>query len=356
MTRMGRLLNAGDTPPQVPQNRWRRDRRWLWREHAERTKGTAVPGKVLVHVILLDSEYDLRRYPFAAESPAFLLPMLNQPLIDRTVRWLTAAHLRDVTLVTGRNVAEDFDLAKSVIAHSLKIAGSVREVLDRSRHAGRLDEPLLIMRANLDPLPDLGALLEQHIADRAALTWIRGHALHGPGQYTFGPPALAFAAPVFARLLLGDDHPRPLARLPRICRQRGLACSVFEPERGVVEIDTSYALYHANIDSLGSSALTLSAANDLGLERRGERLWVAPEVEIGHVEVDPTGGPVIVGWGADIGDGAILRGPTVIGEGVSIGRGSCVHRALLLDSTWLPRESFVANSVVSPRLTARVAV
>ncbi len=323
---------------------------------ATRDKGTTVPGKVFVHVILLDAEYDLRRYPFAAESPAFLLPMLNQPLIDRTVRWLAAFGLNEVTLVTNRNVAEDFDLAKSVVAHKLRLAGSVHEVLGRARAARRLDEPLLMMRANLDPLPNLRALIRSHVTDRAALTWIRGTALQGPGRYTFGPPALAFAAPVFSRLLLNDAQPRPLARLPRLCRQRGLACAEFEPERGVVEIDTSYALYHANIDALGSSPLTAKAANDMGLERRGERLWVAPEVEIGKVDIDPTGGPVIVGWGAEIGHGAILRGPTVIGEGVSIGAGSCVHRALLLDSTWLPRESFVANSVVSPRLTARVAV
>ncbi len=314
------------------------------------------PGKVQVHVILLDTEYDLRRYPFAAESPAFLLPMLNQPLIDRTVRWLSGFDLRDVTLVTSRNVAEDFDLAKSVVAHGLRVASTVREVLGRAKIARRLDEPLLIMRANLDPLPNLRALIRRHVTERAALTWIRGTALHGPGQYTFGPPALAFAAPVFARMLLNDDHPRPLARLPRLGRKRGLVCNVFEPERGVVEIDTSYALYHANIDALGSNPLTALAANELQLERKGERLWVAPEVDMGAVNIDPTGGPVIVGWGADIGDGAILRGPTVIGEGVSIGGGSCVHRALLLDSTWLPKESFVANSVVSPRLTARVAV
>jgi len=319
-------------------------------------EGAVGSGRARVHVILLDSEYDLRRYPFAAESPAFMLPMLNQPLIDRTVRWLRRYGLEQINLVTHRNVAEDFDLAKSVIDHRLKVAGSVAEVMAGVRAAARLNEPLLMLRANLDPLPDLRAVMTTHIKQRAALTWIRGTALHGPGRYTYGPPALAFAAPVFNRLLLRDEHPRPLARLPRLCKQRGLQGHVFEPENGVIEIDTSYALYHANMDALGSSPLTARAANDLGLERRGERLWVASDAEIGKIDVDPTGGPVIVGWGADIADGAILRGPTVIGEGVSIGRGSCVHRALLLDSTWLPRESFVANSIVSPRLTARVAV
>lgn len=309
-----------------------------------------------MHVILLDSEYDLRRYPFAAESPAFMLPMLNQPLIGRTVRWLRGYEFQNISLVTHRNVAEDFDLAKSVIEHGLQVAPSVRHVLDRARHERRLDEPLLIMRANLDPLPDLRVLMRRHVEHRAALTWVRGHTLHGPGQYTFGPPALAFGAPVFSRLLLREEHPRPLARLPRLCRKRGLTGLVVEPHRDIVEIDTSYALYHANMNALGLGPLSLAAANDLGLERQGERLWVAEDADIGNVEIDPTGGPVIVGWGADIADGAILRGPTVIGEGVSIGKGSCVHRALLLDSTWLPQESFVANAIVSPRLTARVAV
>ena len=308
-----------------------------------------------MHVILLDSEYDLRRYPFAAESPAFMLPLLNRPLIDRTVRWLHGLGLHRIALVTHRNVAEDFDLAKSVIDHGLSVAGSVQVVLEEARRTRRLDEPLLMLRANLDPLPDLRALMARHVERRSALTWIRGHTMHGPGRYTFGPPALAFGSPVFNRLLLKDDGPRPLARLPRLCRQRGLTGHECQPERGIVEIDTTYALYHANLDSLGSGALSLAAANDMGLERRGERLWVAADADVGRVDVDPGGGPVIVGWGADIGDGAILRGPTVIGEGVSIGRGSCVHRALLLDSTWLPRDSFVANAIVSPRLTARVA-
>lgn len=63
----------------------------------------------------------------------------------------------------------------------------------------------------------------------------------------------------------------------------------------------------------------------------GDGVWSA--VPLDGVDVEP---PVLVGDGAAIGDGAVIQGPTVIGEGCRIGAGSVVRDSILLEGFELP--------------------
>jgi hypothetical protein len=305
-----------------------------------------------VHVVLLDSRYDHRRFPFATESPAFMLPVVHRSLLVGTLAWLARQGLHDVTLITPANPAEDLELAMAVVDHDLKLAPDLGRVLHRARRRGRLDQALLVMRPNLCPLPNLSALVAGHHHFGRAVTTIRGSCTFGPGRYTFGPPALLLASPAMCRILSREGIERPLQEIPRIARWRGLPTESIDPDQPIVEINNPFSLFQANLDGVNRGPALLERR---GLKRAGERLWVAPGVDIGDVEVDPTGGPVVIGSNSVVEDGVLLRGPTVLGAQVVVERRACVHRGVVLDGTFLARESFVASSVVSPRLSHRIA-
>ena len=305
-----------------------------------------------MHVLLLDSRYDHRRFPFATEAPPFLLPVVHRSLIRATLAWLSRRHLTEVTLVTGRNAAEDYDVAAAVVDVGLRVAPTVQSAIHRAARS-RGNEAVLIMRPNLHPLPDLPGIVHQHESRRRAVTVVKGTCVFGPGQYSFGPPAMLLASPGMARLIANSDIERPLLEIPRLARRRKLECGTYDPDVPVVEINNPFSLFQANLDSLRSLGV------DRSLKMRGLRqvrpnLWIADGARIEDVRVDPTGGPVVVGRGSVLEQGVLVRGPTVFGRGVNVGRGACVHKGLVLDHVWLAREDFVADSVVSPYVRARV--
>ena len=305
-----------------------------------------------MHVVLIDSRYEHKRFPFATESPAFMLPVVHRSLLIGTLAWLAHQGLHDVTLITPANPAEDLELALAVVDHDLKLAPDLGRVLHRARRAGRLDQALLVMRPNLCPLPNLSALVAGHHHFGRAVTTVRGSCTFGPGRYTFGPPALLLASPAMCRILVREGVQTPLQEIPRMARWRGLPTESIDPDQPIIEINNPFALFRANLDAVRQGPALLERR---GLKQAGPRLWVAPGADVGRIDVDPTGGPVVVGADTIVEDGVMMRGPTVLGARVVVERRACVHKGVVLDGTFLARESFVDSSVVSPRLRHRIA-
>ncbi len=305
-----------------------------------------------MHVLLLDTQYEIRRFPFASQSPAFLLPVVHRSLLERTAEWLARFGLNDITLITHRVAAEDFDLSRAIVDHGMKTAGSVQEAMQRAKRRGAIDQPVLMMQPNLHPLPDLSSICTAHFRGKQAVTVVKGTCRFGAGQYGFGPPVLVLGDGVLARLMATEFAEKPLVEGPRLARRRGLEVQAMELQQPVVEINNAYALFQANLETLAPGA---SPADMRGVRQLGPKLWAAADARIENVEVDPDGGPVLVGSYAVVVEGTVLRGPTIIGEGVTIERGSFVHRGLLLPRTELSAMSFVARSVVGPLYSQRIA-
>jgi hypothetical protein len=304
-----------------------------------------------LNVLILDPSYELRRFPFAAERPAFMLPVVQRTLLERTLEALARSGLVKPILVTSRNVAEDHALSCAVVDHEIDLARSLGQALDRLRRKGRLDQPLLMLRPNLHPLPSITRLVVEHMRGRQQVSVVRGTASYGPGQYGFGPPVMVLGDPLLAHILLPKTFERPLVDAPRAARKQGLQIEVVEASMPAVEINNPFALFQANLDTLAQAP-----ARELrGLRRLGPKLWAAPDARIEAVEVDPDGGPVLVGAGTTLVAGSVLRGPTVFGRGVTLEGQSFVHRGLVLDHTELGAQSFIARSVVSPFYKARIA-
>jgi hypothetical protein len=304
-----------------------------------------------LNVLIIDPSYELRRFPFAAETPAFMLPVVQRTLLERTLAGLARCGLVRPILISTRNIAEDHDLSCAVVDHELDLARSVPQALDRLRRSGRLDQPLLLLRPNLHPLPSITRLVVEHMRGSQQVSLVRGTASYGPGQYGFGPPVFVLGDASFARLLLGYEGDRPLAEAPRFARKHGLPVAVLDAGVSSVEINNPFALFQANLETLAQAP-----ASDLrGLRRLGPRLWAAADARVEAVDVDPSGGPVIVGSGSVLAAGSTLRGPSIFGRSVTLEGKSFVHRGLILDRTELGAQSFVARSVVSPFYKAAIA-
>ncbi len=305
-----------------------------------------------MHVFLLDMEYEVRRFPFAAETPAFLLPIGRRSMLERTVTALGHHRLGRATLITSRNPAEDRDLAQAVIDNDLRTAPTLAAALARASDDRTLDSPMLIVQANLHPFPDVAALVAAHVQSRRTLSWLRGSCWWGPGQYTFGPPAVVLAAAIYPKLLLREESTRPLFDLPRIAREKGLTAAAVDADSTIVEVNNAYALYHMNLDGLGGQRAELF---EEGFRPMRPNLWVHPTAKVGSVDFAPDSGLVVIGRNVRVEDGTSLCGPSLLADGSVVEGASAIHRGLLLAATWLPRESFVQRQIVSQRITARVA-
>lgn len=89
--------------------------------------------------------------------------------------------------------------------------------------------------------------------------------------------------------------------------------------------------------------LTGKVALEIGEPQAVEGIWCADSVDLSRAEVE---GPVLVGAGATLGDGARLVGPAVIGRDCTVGEGSTVKEAVLLDGAELPAGCFTAGGVI----------
>jgi len=206
---------------------------------------------------------------------------------------------------------------------------------------------LLMMRANLNSLPNARRLLEQHEASGEGPSHARGTLRTGPGVYTYGTPVLFLMNPTVTRSLVEADLGQPFRAIPRVLRSQGLVSHALDPDRPIVEVNCNYALYDANLGALAEYRYELYGR---GLRPLKPNLWAGEDVDVGEVQFDPRGGLVVVGARTKFVGRTALRGPAVIGSDVVVGRGTCIHQGLVLDGTGLPPESFVAHAVVSPLL------
>jgi mannose-1-phosphate guanylyltransferase/mannose-1-phosphate guanylyltransferase/phosphomannomutase len=96
-------------------------------------------------------------------------------------------------------------------------------------------------------------------------------------------------------------------------------------------------LRQGNLDALGGAVRV-----EPGAPRVSDGVWSA--VPLDGVEAEP---PVLVGAGAELGDGATLRGPLVIGEGCRVGAGAYLSDSILLAGFELPDREVLVGAIAA---------
>ncbi len=323
-------------------------------------------------VVLVGGE-GTRLRPLTLATPKPLLPIANQPFLERQLGWLAGHGVTEVVLSLGylpdAFVAHfpDATCAGVRIRYAVEpeprgTAGAIRFAADT---AG-IDERFVVCNGDVLTALDLGALVAFHDERGAAATI---HLVRVADPSAFGvvptfddgevkafvekpPPGQAptdwinagtyvLEPDVLDRIPAGINVSIERETFPRMLDRRGRLYAW--PSDGYwIDIGTPEKYLAAHLDVIGGALGPVPVA---GAEEVDPGIWLEP----GAV-VDPSTRlvpPVLVGRDAAVGPGAWVAG-TTIGAGATVGYGARVTRSVLHAGAVVGRAAEVADSVLGP--------
>lgn len=259
----------------------------------------------------------------AEGAPAALLPVLDRPAAGHCLDRLRDCGLDDVALDAGTFAdAADAALGEHAALRPAALVRSGEPAPAVALRPAAPDEPVLLVRGDVLVAADLAAFADAY-AGRGATV-----ARHGAIDVAtvLGPDALA---------ALGD---RPLGDAADSLRGLGFTVNEVALAGPVYVLDAITRLRDANFAALrGEFGVRLRGTElDKGLTV-GERTSLD-----GVAMIDP---PAWIGADVEIGVNARLHGPVVIGAGATIGDGALLCEAVVLAGATLPRETVLAGGI-----------
>jgi NDP-sugar pyrophosphorylase family protein len=321
-------------------------------------------------VVLVGGE-GTRLRPLTYETPKPLLPIANEPFLERQLRWLACHGVDEVVLSMGYlpdafvshfpgGRFEGITLRYAVEADPLGTAGGIRFA------AEGVDERILVCNGDVLTTLDLSALLDYHAARRAeatiALTKVDDPSAFGvvptrddgeviafvekpppgraptnwinAGTYVLEPSVLARIPPRLPVSIEKETFPRMLegAQPGRLYAMRSDAYWL--------DIGTPEKYLQAQGDVLRGALAARPAIHAAEL-RPG--IWTQGTVEI-HPAADLVA-PVLVGEGAVVEAGARVAS-SVLGPRTTVGAGARVERSVLHEGARLAADAEAIDTVV----------
>ena len=321
-------------------------------------------------VVLVGGE-GTRLRPLTLETPKPLLPIANQPFLERQLTWMARHGVDEVVLSLGylpdafaaHLPGDEFQGVKlryAVEPEPLGTAGAIRFAAD----AAGVDERFVVCNGDVLTSLDLGALVAFHDARGAAATI---HLVRVADPSAFGvvptfddgevkafvekpPPGQAptdwinagtyvLERSVLDRIPPGINTSIERETFPRMLDKRGQLYAM-RSDGYWLDIGTPDKYLAAQADVL-SGALGLPPVAGAVEEEPG--IWLEP-----GAAVDPSTRlvpPVLVGRDSAVGPGAWVSGAS-IGAGCTVGYGARVARSVLHDGAVVGRAADVADSVL----------
>ncbi len=320
-----------------------------------------------------------RLRPVTHAIPKPMVPVLNRPVMEHTVRLLARHGFRETianvywfpeTIEThfGDGSAFDLELSYSQEERLLGTAGGVRKA------AGFLGDSFLVVAG--DALTDI---------DFAAMRDF--HESHH-GLATLATKRVA-DTDQFGVVIAGEDgriegfqeKPDPveaLSNLANTCIYMFRA-EVFDffPEPGTSKaagaddppafadwamdvfpalLENDIPFYSHEIDAYWNDIGNLNELRQGNIDALSGAVAVDPgaaQIAPGIWSVEPHEGveveaPVLLGAGVEIGEGARILGPTVVGDGCSIGADAYLRDVILLDRASVPAASMLVGGLAGP--------
>jgi NDP-sugar pyrophosphorylase family protein len=321
-------------------------------------------------VVLVGGE-GTRLRPLTYTTPKSLLPIANQPFLERQLAWLEGHGVDEVVLSLGylphafeEHFADEkcggIKLSYVVEEKPLGTAGGIRFA------AEGIHERFVVCNGDILTDLDLAAMIRFHEESGAeatiALTQVEDPSAFGvvptrPDGEVVGfieKPPRNLAPTNWINAGIYVLEPGLLRRIPprvnvwierevfpRMVETRGLLYA-FSGRGYWLDIGTPAKYLQAHADSL-AGRLGLPPAP--GAEEGPAGVW-----RQGEVAVDPGAdlrAPVLIGAGARIERGATVEG-SVVGPGAVVGTDARIERSVLLAGADICERSMVADSVVGP--------
>lgn len=304
-------------------------------------------------------------WPLTDRMPKGLLPVAGLPFVDMQLAQLRGAGVEEVLLaVGGRDVSHWQEFASTregvslvVESQPLDTAGPVRQAVER------LDERFMVLNGDVIVESDLRRFLDSvPPAAEASLALVEVEDTSAYGVVVIGddgivarfvekPPAHQAPAKtvnagmyVMSKSAIASYEPGPLS-FERVV----FPDLVSRGELGGVVISGAWLDIGTPNLYLDCTATVLSGESglhrpdgphliesDIAGSVGGGWCWVSPDVAVAsgavveesvllpgtRIEADAVVSRAIVGWDAEIGEGATVRGSSVVGAGASVGAGT----------------------------------
>jgi mannose-1-phosphate guanylyltransferase len=324
-------------------------------------------------VVLVGGE-GTRLRPLTFTTPKSLLPIANQPFLERQLAWLETHGVDEVVLSLGylpdafrEHFPDDrfggVSLTYAVEGKPLGTAGGIRYAAE----VAGVDERFVVCNGDILTDLDLSAMIRFHETSAATAT-IALTEVDDPSAFGVVPtradgevvgfiekPPRDLAPTNWINAGIYVLEPELLQRIPprvNVSIERETFPRMVETRRSLfafsgrgywLDIGTPAKYLQAHADalagSLGNGSPAPSAVEDpVGIWRQGV------------ATVDPGArlrSPVLIGAGARIESGATVAA-SVVGPGVIVGAGARVERAVLLERAHVSERSVVTDSVVGP--------
>ena len=317
-------------------------------------------------VVLVGGE-GTRLRPLTYTTPKPLLPIANQPFLERQLSWLAEYGVTEVVLPLGylpdafeshfpsggfSCPGGDLVLRYAVEDHPLGTAGAIRFAAEA---LGDLDERIVVCNGDVLTTLDLGALVQVH-DERGAEATIALTQVVDPSAFGVVPTrddgeVIAFVekpppgkAPTnWINAGTYVLEPSVLARIPErlavSIERETFPRMLEEPRRLYAKADDAYWI------DIGTPEKYLQAHTDVldgALSRAGAHEASGPPVA-GARELSPG---VWVQGEVTIDDAAVVEGPALLGDGVHLAAGSRVVGSVLGDGARVAHGGRVVRSVL----------
>lgn len=321
-------------------------------------------------VVLVGGE-GTRLRPLTYAIPKPLLPIANQPFLERQLTWMAGHGIDEVVLSLGylpdafsaHFVGDrfgDLRLRYAVEPEPLGTAGAIRFAAEHARirerfivcngdvlttldldalvrfhdehgaqatiHLVRVPDPSAFGVVPTFPDGEVKAFVEKPPPGRAPTDWINA------GTYVLEPEVLERIPPKINVSMERETFPRMLDERGRLY---AMAADVYW-----LDIGTPEKYRQAHVDVM-RGAVGLPPAPDA--EERDPGIWVQPGAAIdAAARLVP---PVLVGPESAVGPGVLLAA-TSVGAGCTLEHGARVERSVLLDGARVGRAADVVDSIV----------
>jgi NDP-sugar pyrophosphorylase family protein len=321
-------------------------------------------------VVLVGGE-GTRLRPLTFTTPKSLLPIANQPFLERQLAWLATHGVDDVVLSLGylpdaftRHFPDgrcgNVRLSYAVEDKPLGTAGAIRYAADG------IEGRFVVCNGDVLTDLDLGAMIRMHEGSGAqatiALTQVEDPSAFGVVPTRANGEVVGFIekpprelAPtnwinagiyVLEPSLLARIPPRVTVSIeretfPRMVETRG-SLFAFTGRGYWLDMGTPAQYLQAHADVLAGRLGPVPAP---GAVEGPDRIW-----QQGDVDLHPDAvlhAPVLIGSGARIEAGATVR-ESVVGPNTVIGAGARVERSVLLAGARVSERGVVTDSVVGP--------
>ncbi len=314
-----------------------------------------------------------RLRPLTATTPKSLLPIANQPFLERQLAWLASAGIDEVVLALGY-LADPFvarfpdrrfgalRLHYAVEDRPLGTAGAVRA----AANVVGIREPFVVCNGDVLTTIDVGELVSWHAAHGAqatiALTAVADPSAFGVVRHTPDGMVHAFIEKPGPGHPAGDREwvntgtyvlePGVLDRIPSgrmVSIERETFPGMLEESGQLwaaetdaywIDIGTVTKYLEANADVLGGCLGPVPAP---GAREVAPRFWVQGDADVASdATIIP---PVLLGAGAGVGAAATVAA-SVLGGAARVDVGAVAERTVLHDGARLDPGARVADSIV----------